>query len=76
MVAARARVVTKSGVLVASAAETSARGGSCPPVTTTHDSPSEKNPRAATLRASWLSESRYESSVSPRTWTRVGTTPW
>ena len=65
-----------SGVPVASAAWTSARGGSPPRVTTTHDRPSEKKPRAALDRASGASDSRYESSVSPRTWTRVGTTPW
>ena len=59
--------VEKRGVLVASAAETSERGGSFPPVTTTQERPSEKKPRAATLRASGVSESRYESSVSPST---------
>jgi len=67
--------VRNSGVPVASAAATNAREGS-PPEKTTHESPSEKNPRAATLCSSCPSESRYDRSVSPSSWTRVGTTPW
>ena len=65
----------KSGVPVASAACTKARGASSRRVMTTHERPSEKNPRAASPRCSCVSVSRYDSSVSPTTCTRVGRSP-